>query len=472
MARYRTIAALLGTAVCACPAELRPEFEVVADPATISASRASTAILLRARTERGSAGVGTVALTAASGRFDGTLVTLDQDGVARVGFHCDPTTDAQCRGVIVILARWVERELEASTTITVEPMIDASFDAGGSVDSGSADASIPDGGRDAGLGDAGLADAGPRDAGQLDGGVADAGAPVDAGPPLPPTFDFRDMVLLGTTDPGYFDRQVVCNLNTPWLAHAGFSRSSGYPPPSLASGRPTVRPSDGALYYLDGDVVRRFVGDELITQRPFAYPQMPQDNDPAVQTPGCGAQAVTSFAIRPDGGIIHRCGITAWRDSAGAVVRSCPFLLAMSNEGASYCRDSLEQVIDPSGVLHPMPGVPAFTVVRSRPDGGFWATLRFGNYERWSISPVGVATRDGVYAPAPAGAQLVNTDGPGYVGLDGHANAYRLYFEASGTSVETIVQFSADFSTSSVVYSEGDAGVMCKFHGSSLLTGP
>lgn len=443
------------------------ELSLIASPANISAREPSTTLHLQARTAR-APGNGSVTLRATAGALTVTSVTLDSSGTARVGFRCS-AGEAGCNGFITIDARWVERDLQASTVVE---FVDAPADAGTAVDAGADDAGTPDAGGDGGAPDSGLPDASTYDAG-VDAGARDAGS-ADAGPPSPPTFDSRDMLLLGTLLPGTIGASVLCELTRPERAYAGFAGFAGQPAPALRVGRPMLRPSDGALYYLSNRLLRRFVQDELITQVPWMYPIDPEANDPVVPTAGCGAAPVDSFLIRPDGGIVHHCG-TAWREASGALAATCAGVVAFSEEGASYCVGTRDEVMDPSGVVRPISGAVSFTNVRSKPGGGFWGVGRFfsGSWERWTISVTGVATRDGVFALPPAGTQPVNADTQGWGHIDGFGNFYRWFSDASiGTSVDLIMKFTADFSTASVIYTEQDAGVLCRFHTSNLVTGP
>jgi len=432
---------------------------------------------VHARTGRQTPGVGTVTLTTSAGRLSTTEVDLDFNGTARVGLECREG-EGGCSGFITARALWAQEGLEAVTIVEfIQSLVDAGGqdaqvpDAGppdaGPHDAGSLDAGQPDAGRDAGSVDAGL-----LDAGLLDAGRCGAGGP-DAGLPAPPSFDSREMLLMGTLSPGAFGTAVLCELSRPETAYPGFAGFAGYPAPALRVGRPTVRPSDGSLYYLSNGVLRRFVPDGVITQTPWTYPQDPEANDPVVPTPGCGTATTDSFLIRPDGSILHHCG-AAWRDWCGAVVPICPGVVAFSEDGAAYCAGTRDEVTDPSGVVRRLTGALSFTSVRSKPGGGFWGVLRLSaNWERWTISNSGVATKDGTFALPPPGTQAVNTDIQGWAHIDGFGNYYRWFNDPrSGISNDLVMKFSADFSTASVVYNEGDAGVMCRYHASNLVTGP
>jgi hypothetical protein len=294
---------------------------------------------------------------------------------------------------------------------------------------------------------------------ESDAAIADAG--TDA---LAQSFavDPSKVYLLGTLAEGAASRVVLCDPTMPDVV-MGFPVYDKKRPP-------VISPSTHDVYYADSMHALHRVHPTRTSV----------SDDSLVSTAACadesGPLKLDYIAFDPTGLLYFACRNSVYDENGNAFPRctdgddNTP--LAMAANGTMLC--SRHILID--GVAFALQGPDGERinlhdgVARARDDGGFWfVRADKARYQRWSVSEHGSATLDGTYADAPGQWKPQNTDEKGILEIDGDGALYR--WGHSLDLQDQIAFFSADFSSSEVIYDEADAP-RCKFDASTLITGP
>lgn len=307
------------------------------------------------------------------------------------------------------------------------------------------------------------------------------------------SFDTKAVYLLGTLTPGGGDNLVARPTapETFCLGFPGYNRS------------PKIRPSDGALLYIDGrgkDLVRQFVPDELVwdgQQQRWHYPDNAADNDPLVATSGCdsGDSGVVKFWIDPaDGSLIYQC----WGESTiydGATHKALDlqgktFVYPGANrtllveDGTSPQYPNTFALIDKAGALTwiTKPAIytnpPLIDHVRTVSDGLLVVVtdLARSTQDLWHVDYAGTVTVKGSYGDLPSDTvtQFVSfaLDGDGVLYYTAHTK---------DPNTDVIVARPLAPQKGSVIFTEpastpswwnDPALPKVQMHGSELFTGP
>ena len=341
----------------------------------------------------------------------------------------------------------------------------------------------------------------PRDAGfftsdtgvqPFDGGAGDVGFP-DSGVFQNPSTGF---------DPGrvyYLGGQTRVNAGEPFMDHyfprfvcemdgelgiwGGFTFETSAPP--------LIRPTDGAIIYMDHDLgmLMEFRIDRLARDVNFgSYLQIPAGwytNDIEIPLAACQGVEVSNFKIHPrTGAIYYWCGLaTQWHEVGGGPVSLCGGgeVDALSSDDARLCRFG-EIVEDANGMgrtvmTQDADGNPvrfvdvirSFRYARARPSDGFWVVTQGadeGVFLRWTVDAMGMATLDGEYAPVPDLVAQFGT-GSASLALDEFGNLY-----VSSLLAESVARLDGNFSTAIVLFDPPRGMIDCNPSNSEMLTGP
>jgi Tol biopolymer transport system component len=330
----------------------------------------------------------------------------------------------------------------------------------------------------------------PRDASS----PADASSPLDAGPlydaglAILPSFRPRGIYLLGDyAGAPIGQKEVLCSTTTPAAIAVGFQDSS-------SSFR--IRPTDGALFYLDGSfnpAVRQFFADPLVFDAAtgaWNYPANPLANDPAQSAVACFTlNGVARFMFDPrDGSILIQCSQTgpdgpdAWYDAMGAANFLCSTAgtdataWVLGYDGSALCQNSGggSYFVWANGGSHALSAAPAggFQNVffRPLPRGGFWGLAlddTTSSYTRWTITATGGSHLDGHFAPLAGfqstGGSALALDARGRLFTGGQGAP-----DVTGRSRRLVV---ADFTSASDVFGLSTE-TTCMSDASFLFTGP